>query len=954
MPGIIPRLKGLFTSGFGYIAFLMAQIYAMVRLLPPNHAYLNPQNIGQFTIRNVIAQAANHLVIKKENIDQMIIFATILIGIVLLIVQIAMIIFSVILEPALASFPDVAYGPAAGAIQNRSIFETFAPDKDIAFMLLDQVFGVGPLGASSDPFFNSCIAQGIPCGPNDQSTPPGSFPWPFHEALHELFQFYNVGILVIGTLIFLYFVVIVVGETAVTGTPFGQRFQNVWVPIRLVMAIGLLIPLNYGYNSGQYITLFAGKVGSSFATNGWILYNNTIREHPFYKGGAGANPTGERESLIGKPAHPDITPLIEAMSIVHTCAMSYWFTNKYTTPKTPTPPSATFTPVIAYLVKNAPAPDNQKIFEGTSYEDALEFYDDSDIVIRFGQNGLKLGGILPEAVNAKGNVIPHCGDIRIKIKQVKTKSGADIGPVAIQKHYYELVQKLWFAKNDAMKAFAYKYSARYLERGKVGLCASLFQELPADVTPGTFGGLELAINGPDCAEPAPQDWRAEIIIKEQGLLETTLNNIWTNYSAATEEIEMTQEILERGWAGAGIWYNTISQVNGSYMDAVQDLPSFDQYPKVMKFVRNARQQQEKIVEAKDIFCPVFGGATATPFDPQKTNEKEISKPLCEVYKYWNSGQKNPLNLESILTKDTFSDAMNLIFGTKPLVDMTKEGVKTHPLTQLAMLGKGLVDASIRNIASSSAGSAIGGLSGAFDGIAPKLIQPMMSLILSTAFVGLTAGLVLYYIVPFLPFIYFYFAVASWIKSIFEAMVGVPLWALAHLRLDGEGLPGNSAANGYFLILEIFLRPILTIFGLIAATLIFTAQVRVLNFLWQIVTENVSGFNGEAAIVGSGVLAFDRSIIDEFFFSIIYAIIVYMMAIAAFKLIDKIPDNLLRWMGSSVSSFGDINQDSVEGLTRYAALGGATAGQRLAGGVQQLSSESGTAVGGLFARLRGGG
>ena len=126
----------------------------------------------------------------------------------------------------------------------------------------------------------------------------------------------------------------------------------------------------------------------------------------------------------------------------------------------------------------------------------------------------------------------------------------------------------------------------------------------------------------------------------------------------------------------------------------------------------------------------------------------------------------------------------------------------------------------------------------FDRIIPGLVTPSADFILSTAFVGLTAGLVLYYIVPFLPFIYFFFAVATWVKSIFEAMVGVPLWALAHLRIDGEGLPGNSAANGYFLILEIFLRPILTIFGLIAATLIFTAQVRVLHFLWQIVTENL--------------------------------------------------------------------------------------------------------------------
>jgi len=232
-----------------------------------------------------------------------------------------------------------------------------------------------------------------------------------------------------------------------------------------------------------------------------------------------------------------------------------------------------------------------------------------------------------------------------------------------------------------------------------------------------------------------------------------------------------------------------------------------------------------------------------------------------------------------------------------------------------------------------------------------------SFILSTAFVGLTAGLVLYYIVPFLPFVYFFFAVTSWVKSIFEAMVGVPLWALAHLRIDGEGLPGNSAANGYFLLFEIFLRPILTIFGLVAATLIFTAQVRVLHFLWSIVTENLTGFDNDPTInvFGEGRIAFKRSIVDQFFFQVIYAIIVYMMAIAAFKLIDKIPDNLLRWMGSQVSAFGDMNQeDGVEGLSRYAALSGATAGQSLARGVQTAAQQTGGSVGNLLSRLNGAG
>ena len=41
-----------------------------------------------------------------------------------------------------------------------------------------------------------------------------------------------------------------------------------------------------------------------------------------------------------------------------------------------------------------------------------------------------------------------------------------------------------------------------------------------------------------------------------------------------------------------------------------------------------------------------------------------------------------------------------------------------------------------------------------------------------------------------------------LRGMTELLVGAPLWALAHLRIDGNGLPGETASNGYFLIFEI--------------------------------------------------------------------------------------------------------------------------------------------------------
>ena len=217
----------------------------------------------------------------------------------------------------------------------------------------------------------------------------------------------------------------------------------------------------------------------------------------------------------------------------------------------------------------------------------------------------------------------------------------------------------------------------------------------------------------------------------------------------------------------------------------------------------------------------------------------------------------------------------------------------------------------------------------------------------------------------MPFLYFFFAVGGWIKGLFEAMVGVPLWALAHLRIDGEGLPGDAAISGYFLIFEIFLRPILIIFGLLASVVIFAAMVKVLNEIFYLVVANLAGHDensktlcgyiggntgggtGGAGGAGGGTstpgpggnaVAFFRGPIDELFFTILYAIIVYMIGMSCFKLIDLVPNNLLRYMNVSVSTFNDQQSDPAEGLVTKLGIGGSRiSGQVLNIGQSALSA-----------------
>ena len=208
--------------------------------------------------------------------------------------------------------------------------------------------------------------------------------------------------------------------------------------------------------------------------------------------------------------------------------------------------------------------------------------------------------------------------------------------------------------------------------------------------------------------------------------------------------------------------------------------------------------------------------------------------------------------------------------------------------------------------------------------------------------GIMIGFVLYYVIPLMPFIYFFFAVGGWIKAIFEAMVGVPLWALAHLRIDGNGLPGDAALGGYQLILEIFLRPILIVFGLLASIAIFAAQVQVLHEIWPLIVSNAAGYDMAPATAATGYnvnqtggVSFFRGAIDRFFFTVIYTIVVYMLGLSAFKMIDLVPNYILRWMGASISTFGDQAGDPAQNLVRNSFVG-----------TQQITGQIGGAIGNL--------
>lgn len=936
LPGIKPRFMELFGKGFHYIPYFIALVYECVRLIPKGHPYLNANNIGRFGVRHVIAEAANNLVLDKKNLDQIAVFSLILIAMIIVCVQIVLVFVALFMQPGMA-FPvnfNQFFLPGG--------YPGTATEQDIALILLDMVFGVPEM-------FESCVDQVANAGASCNSTEgiavempaelagllssPGPgvpnfthwavWPYPIHEGLHQLFAVYSYGLLIIAVFITIYFMMTVVAETAQTGTAFGKRFNKVWAPIRIVVAFGLLVPITLGMNSGQFIVLYAAKFGSGFASNGWAYFNASFTTDHHMEGW---------KELVSVPNVPEFGGLAQFFLAAATCKSAYMLDQGWTENH------ADEFHIAPYLIRETGAvgasalpltnpggdiPGFGAITGATTYDEVRNVggfsYRSNRMVLRFGHQSEKdYGGYL-------GNVKPICGEIVLNMEDSREPGAAEPGAEAIQRYYWWLVKALWWSEG---RLEPYVGTPRYSESFAKKMIPGLEFNAGTDLLPTgitrqyMMERLNMHMND---------------VLTGSGGPNTDNIGAAVDVERASARWDMTPELMAKGWAGAAIWYSKIAQMNGAVTSATYNVPIPSAYPWLMEFTAEQQREQNQNVTADDRFNPFLADGQRVNYPTEK--DGRYAAAMYEAYKFWSDASSGA-STQTDPTGNIIIDAFNLIMGTEGLFDMRKN-TDVHPLAQLVGIGRSLVESSIRNIGYAAVGAGAGFITKTLEQFSlAALAGTASSFLITIAMVALTAGFILYYIVPFLPFIYFFFAVGGWVKGIFEAMVGVPLWALAHIRIDGEGLSGQAAINGYFLIFEIFLRPILIIFGFLASILIFSALVEVLNEIFDLVVANVGGFDvneeaNDTAGTGISYMDFYRTAVDEFFFTIIYAVVVYMIGQSCFKLIDQIPNNILRWMNQNVATFNDSREDPAQGLVGTAQMGAQQGLQSMGGGLQKM-------------------
>ena len=805
---------------------LIAMIFAMNGLFPKNHpALLDEPNAPRLSLPEIFRTAWAGLEFTPAGMPKVVLFVAVAGTMILAILS--------IVTALMAGFMGSAHAAAPPA--SNTIATAFSPaTSDLAQGWLDFIFKGVPL----QNYFSQAKQQ-IPSGNGLQCAMMGAL------------GYYSLAMLVFAGFILFYHLIAMVAHTAHDGVVMGKRANQVWAPIRLVFAIGLLVPVggasscatvqNGGLNSGQYIVIKMASLGSGLASQTWAAFLNNL--------------VAMQVSAV-QPNPPYVIGVARDIAMMEACRFD-WNYNLCLVASggDPTQCANPNDGVLPSGLKINPA-----LFIAAPVGNPNE---DGSTTFKYTSGSVLGGGT--EAI---------CGEYMIPAPIATATTPATVGPTANGVDPVTIAVDLSKAQIAAAQSFVTS-----LQSGNLPSDILLFE--PSVTNPGNE----------NASLPINSDFVSAVTDYQTGL-STQLATVVAGYQgAAGLSSADAASIASLGWAAAGAWLNTIARDQGVVVNAYQNgLPKTT--PPTSATLSAAGFPGNLVAPNLDIFGQWLSGGYGaaaqtlpTPTDPCALQgiaaggainngaivpgDVIIGAPLIAV----DQGIIEQVNvmadpirvwLKKILSippKDALSgDTMDI--ATRVIdIEAGKNGVWNHPASSCTQqgtfsLGQQLVSANplaelafwgyanlrtayslwddIFEISRMSVATKISATMTEFTnagvnntkgrtqimeaGINNEIVSFFASLFSMIAMIFFTCGYTLAFVVPLLPFFRFFFNVLTWIASVLEAVVAIPLVALAHLNPEGEGLSGQSAKAAYFMIFNIFMRPVLTVFGLVAGLL----------------------------------------------------------------------------------------------------------------------------------------
>ena len=688
----------------------------------------------------------------------------------------------------------------------------------------------------------------------------------------EIIGYFNIVAIGLGGLLFAWNATVGLLQTAHEGELLGRKWSSLWAPLRIVFAVGLLVPLPNlgGYNAAQAAIAYIVRGSTMTASFIWEKSAELMLDHNV-------------AMAVTLPSIP--RGLMEDMYAIAACEK---------------------------IIRNQVALANDK--SGSSTLQVVRERRNVQLTSEISQFKETIYLTLP-----RGNRIEVCGSWEtptfdnnivhfLRERGIVDGSAAKIGQLfkdghkKVMDYINEQLREIVDKKADVIMSANWQTQYPPSHANEVAVIY--------DLTNGALFNMVQRIFK-EVAEGTPQGTANDDVIRanlSKDLLKKAMTGdpgckTVAGTTGATNPVMANEATRHRcygeGWIGAGKWYLALARINKS-------LNAFSNHFGKANYVLDFGSQREPVGTTMRRMREANPGRRVTWEDQQRIREAKKAHDQASRYLHMDTAQARMGAFTRAFRRDLSALAsQNSGASVDPqdimsLISVEGDGL-TGGLTEWlldAALGKSVKDVvDFMTFVQPSEDPLLrlmewGDYFFIATGVATLglLVAPGSGVLAAVMGALWGAGALLSIILPMMPWILWVIAVTGYFLVVVEAVLAVSLWAFAHLRMDGEGISGPASA-GWTMILALLLMPILMVMGYLIGMVIYrVTSTLLMSGIWP--TFHVALAD---ATVLTQLLALPA-------LGLLVGIMQVILIERSFSLTTELPNRVLNWIGAKADLY----------------------------------------------------
>lgn len=665
-------------------------------------------------------------------------------------------------------------------------------------------------------------------------------------------RFLNVGVAAFGSLLLSYNIAAGVAQTAHDGEILGKRWSSLWAPIRLVAGAGSMLPVVGGYCFAQVVMATAACWGIGLGNYVW----GKVVDQTFQQG------------LPLAPVQPPRS-LEHIRAMVEIQACKHYLNNRATVLRE-TVPAVTLS-ARRLVLDEAPA----------STVSTMPF---TAIGVHQLPDAIKLNSVA-DIAGVKGRAIWTTEPAGEPGKR-RNKWGAEICG--------KIEMPTMVGGNPLLEPIL----RAHIERIDQML-------VDVDAYASWFAMVPFANGGRMRVELPPVESLAQIVESHDRALMEAASSVMREVRSSSHKAQSLRQAMARdGWTGAGSYYQVISRLNGEYLGAMTLQPkvTLPDWGELVgeRYIGQDAGEVKMVMDrffadiAPELKKGIRGGSSYSDYGKVKTTVSRADGP---------SGTMILESTRHSIEDPGSSGVTGAFIGTLNwLASSDGRQMWADPLGGLVAIGHSLLmpaEIALGAAVVMSGASLLGGYFGTVGklvaGGASKLAGELGGLATFVIVLFGFSGAFLAYVLPLLPLISWILAVAYFIVLVAKAVIFATIWAVAHLRMEGDGIAGQAAEGGYETLLNVFLWPVLSIGGLLIGSAIFIVGA---NFAVAMLLPMMR----DAVVASSGT-----GILQALAYIIVLIVVMVTLFEKSFALIHELPGQVALWIGGKGEQTSVVDQ-----------------------------------------------